>query len=87
MAILFYAGCSEKLTYFHCSDINSISVVDFERLKAKYVAVFPDSNELSQFKTNIVATVRTINIEPVYYAKIAFFMSNKKCGFTRLPFV
>lgn len=65
----------EKLLFYTCSDVNSLwSEIDvplsirdkFECLMARQKAVFSEPDESLPFNTNIVATIRTIDNDPIY---------------------
>ena len=66
----------EKLNFATCENVNFMNIEDisvfsnvkesFNNVIKKHIKVFADPNESLPFNTNIVATIRTTNNEPVY---------------------
>lgn len=73
---LSYNTGVEKLNFFECKDVNFIEVdkievpfsirTEFQGIIKKRIKVFADPNEALPYNTNIVATIRMEDEEPVY---------------------
>lgn len=67
---------SETIQFYKCENVNFTKVediviptpakADFQRMIKRRIKAFADSNEVLPFNTNIVATIRTEDSEPIY---------------------